>query len=155
MDYKKIFFTTSLIGTLYSYSAVILDYINFYKIAGTVFTLKYGLLPNPVVTPCFWGAFAFLLCAIITYKFLKADKTDLTKFKYFILFVVASCTFALSNLSLEFKKFFEAGGKQYIGCSGQTVSNPFLTPCFGGSFIFVILLLVTSYSFRKIKKINV
>lgn len=140
----------AIFGTIFAYTSVFFDFLRFYNIENTIFKVKDCVIPNPVLTPCFWGAFAFLLSIFISFKLIKNYQTKTQK--GFIIYLLGCNAFAWSNFALEINKFLQAGGKQYIGCSGQTVSNPFLTPCFGGSFIFLLLIIVAIITLNTSRK---
>lgn len=183
----------SICGTIFAFTSVYFDYQRFYLVEGSYTKIKDCVIPNPVTTPCFWGAFGFLAAAIWAFviyrKAIGEDplKTrnkskipvnkdrpltvdlDLPEFanshqsgvsgsqklknqqKYFSAFALFGTAFAWANMTKEFIKYFNAGGGQYAGCSGATVTNPFLTPCFGGSVIFLTLFIVSILTYKKLK----
>lgn len=191
----KILLITQLIiaifGTIFAFTSVYFDFQRFYLIEGSYSKIKDCVIPNPVMTPCFWGAFGFLAAAIwafVIYKKAIGDDPLKTKNKskirvnkdrpltvdselpksrqagvsgsqkiknqqkYFSAFALFGTAFAWANMTGEFVKYLNAGGTQYTGCSGATVTNPFLTPCFGGSVIFFALFIISILTFIKLKK---
>lgn len=138
-------FLIALIGTIFSFTSVVFDFTNYYNNCGTIFISNSATIPHPFATPCFYGAFAFLTALILSYLILFKQKKSQ---KYLVSLAAFGSAFAWGNMFLEFNKFFAAKGSPYTGCSGATVTNPFLTACFGGSVIFLILFI---FSFRNKK----
>lgn len=140
---------TALVGTVYAYYNVFWDFVLYKNNCGSLFPVT-TTFTHPFFTPCFYGAFAFLITLVISIFIFKT--TSLKLQKYLISLSAFGVAFAWGNMALEIKKYLQAGSVAYKGCSGAVVSNPLFTPCFGGSVIFVILLLVSLYTFRKLKK---
>jgi hypothetical protein len=158
-------FLVACFGTIFAFTAVFFDFKRFYLIEQTIFKVKDCAIPNPVATPCFYGAFGFLLAAIWSYYILRrsvksrtavvsASHFDTVKKqqKYFVAFAAFGTAFAWANMTLEFIRTNQAAGQPHVGCSGATVTNPFLTPCFGGSVIFLTLLVVSILTYNKLNK---
>lgn len=134
------------LGTIFAFYTVYTDFARFYGLEGTLFKVKNCVIPNPVVTPCFYGAFGFLIAFVLSVKILKTIDLDKIKKKQrTLLFVLIGCTvFAWGNFFFTLYKYFRALSlnEAFTGCSGVTASHPFVTPCFIGSAIFLIALLV-------------
>jgi hypothetical protein len=47
-------------GALFAWTQVVTGFIGFYEYSGTLFKIKDCAIPNPVATPCFYGAIGFL-----------------------------------------------------------------------------------------------
>lgn len=143
---KKYFSIQTLVlaaGTVFAWYTVYQDYARFYNIEGTIFKIQDCVLPNPVTTPCFWGAWAFLIGLIWSWKLMKRfpDSTIARKQKNLVLFLVAGTIFAWTNAIRGIISFYENQGKPTIGCSGLLVTSPFTTACFYGSVLFLASLL--------------
>ena len=142
-----------LAGTLFSWFTVFSDFSRFYNIYGSLTRVSGCAIPNPITTPCFYGAFAFLIAfiwsAIILVKS-KTESTDLrqTRLNYLL---IAGTMFAWSNFGYEIFKFYSSESGVKLSCSGIPTDNVFLTPCFFGSLIFLAALVI---SLRIIKKHN-
>jgi len=133
-----------LVGTLFAWYTVITEFLKFYDVEGTIFRVTDCVFPNPVTTPCFWGAWAFLIALIWAYKILKmsGDEQKINQ-KRLTWLLIAGTIFAWSNNSYQIVKFYtQVGGEPGIGCSGQLITNPFLTSCNIGATIFLIALVV-------------
>ncbi len=135
-----------LIGTLFAWYTVYSDFARFYNLYGTVTRISGCTIPNPVTTPCFYGAFAFLLgfiwSVIILRKIFKGE--EVTKRQRNLRYLlIAGTIFAWSNFALEIYKYYSSQTAVKVSCSGVATDNVFLTPCFYGSVIFLMALIVS------------
>lgn len=143
---KKWFFIQSLVllcGTVFAWYTIYIDYRRFYDIEGTIFKIADCRFPNPVTTPCFYGAWAFLIAFIWSVAILRKKDSLLQKWhqKFLVWFLVAGTLFAWGNFGWGLYKFIANQGKPVIGCSGQLVGDPFGTPCFYGAVLFLLALI--------------
>jgi len=130
-----------LIGVGFAWFTVYQDFARFYGVEGTVFKIQDCILTNPVTTPCFWGAWAFLIAFIWSLFILK--QTDLVRAKSekkLTWLLIASVLFAWGNFGYVLYSFLTSTTGSTKGCSGVLTTNPFATPCFIGSVIFLIAL---------------
>lgn len=142
-----------LAGTVFAFYTVYEDFVRFYDAEGTLFKIADCAYPNPVTTPCFYGAFAFLLGFILSLKALNVPGQDLFKWLRRIFFLsLAGTLFAWGNLGLALYKFYILDSN--IGCSGVPTQSPFITPCFVGAVLFFSALIVSSVLYRKAKRIT-
>lgn len=137
-------------GTIFAWITVVRDFQRFYGYEGTIFKISNCVVPNPVTTPCFYGAFAFLIALIWSIKLLRQNDPSrrLTSQRRLRWLIVASVLFAWGNFAYVAYKFY-APQADHKGCSGIAVSTPFITPCFFGSVIFLIALVVALIVIRK------
>lgn len=141
------------LGSLFSWYTVYQDFSRFYGFYHTIFRIKNCSVPNPVVTPCFYGAFAFVIALVWSLSILKGGaEAQPKRYRHLLWFLVCANIFAWSNFSLGLIKWLRAGGKPIVGCSGLVTSNPFTTPCFIGSAFFFLALLVGVALTRKFAK---
>ena len=154
---KKLFYLQSLVilaGTLFAWYTIFGDFVRFFQVEGTVFKIKDCLAPNPVLTPCFWGSWAFLAALVWSFLILRFPEEKQKKHqKYLVILLVAGTIFGWSNFSLGWLKFMANEGKPTVGCSGVVVANPFSTPCFWGSLFFTASLLSALVAFKKQKSL--
>lgn len=136
-------------GVLFSWYTVFSDFARFYGMEGTIFKIKDCFFPNPVTTACFYGAIAFLIAFIWSIYILKKDDPAKKEFPQTRLswLLAASTIFAWANFANVLYKFY--GENSNIGCSGVPISSPFLTPCFYGSVIFLLSLIVALIIVKK------
>ena len=116
MNLQKFRFIGAFLGVCVSWYATITNFIAFYNIEGTIFKIKDCVLPNPIVTPCFWGAVAFIVTLYFSYKLLKKHNPKHEKYLHKRLFLrllfaddfstlkksLKICTFSLKNILLIF-----------------------------------------------------
>jgi hypothetical protein len=131
--FKNLLIITLLSGVGFSWYTVVNDFLRFHRIYGTVFRIENCLVPNPVTTPCFYGAIAFLIGLILLI---------LRKFKYLRYLLIGGTIFAWINFIYEAVKFYTPSNTAKVGCSGIVVTNIFNTPCFYGAFIYLFALII-------------
>ena len=142
-----------LAGTVFSWMTALVDFMRFYENEGTLLKIKDCVYPNPVTTPCFYGAIAFagaLVVAIILLK--KEGEIQFHVEKRLAMFLTAGTIFAWSNFGLLLYHFYTALPGQGVGCSGVPTSTPFSTPCFYGSVLFLTSLIVSLIILNREKK---
>lgn len=130
---KYLLLISLLSGVIFSWYTVINDFLRFYKIYGTIFRIENCLVPNPVATPCFYGAIAFLVG--ITLLLLK-------NYRYLRYLLIGGTVFAWTNFIYEAVKFYTPTNTPKVGCSGIVVTNIFNTPCFYGAVIYLLALII-------------
>lgn len=135
------------LGVLVSWYATISSFIKFYSYEGTIFRIKDCVIPNPVTTPCFWGALAFAGGLVWAYqKFGKETKKFEKNFLYFMIF---SIIFAWSNFAIELKGIKPNPGALFTVC--VPTGSPFTSACFFGSILFTLSFLATLILVRRKK----
>jgi len=141
------------IGTVFAWTTVYTDFARFYKFYGSLTRIQNCVIPNPITTPCFYGAFAFLGAFIWSLYILKfnTDKKIVHE-KRLLILLIASTIFAWSNLAIEVYNFYLKSGSK-LSCSGVTTNNIFTTACFIGSMIFLGSLIV-SLIINKISRLG-
>lgn len=152
---KKLLWLQSIIllaGTAFAYYTVYSDFqlFNFYE--GTIFKLKDCVVPNPVLTPCFYGAFAFLV-AFIWSLFILKSKEIFKQERRLLLLLIASTIFAWGNFFSVVIRYYTTWLGPKVSCSGTELINPLQTSCFIGSMIFLIALIVAIIILRFSKKV--
>lgn len=132
------------VGSLFSVGTVLGDYMRFYDVEGTIFRIKDCASPNPLMTPCFWGAIAFVVAFFWARRlYYRLERYDMYIYHTSLsVFLVGGSIFAWTNFMRGYLAFINHGSKPIIGCSGQLVTNPFETPCFWGSVLFSISLVI-------------
>ncbi len=146
--FKKLLYTQTIIllgGSIFAWFTVYTDFVRFYGIEGTVFKIKDCALPNPVTTPCFWGAFAFVVALVWSIYILRLvnqseQKKQQSRLNWLL---IASTLFAWGNFFYTAIPFWFRGSTPGVGCSGLLMTNPFATPCFAGSAFFLVALAVS------------
>ncbi len=132
-------------GTAFAWYTVLRDFARFFDLNGTVFKIKdCVVMPNPVTTPCFWGAIGFLIALVWSIKIARKsdEQNKLKQEKYLTWFLIGGTIFGWSNVAILIQRFLASHGKPTIGCSGQIMTSPFTTPCFYGSSFYLLALIV-------------
>jgi hypothetical protein len=139
-----------LVGALFAWTTVYNDFARFYNFEGTLWKISDCVVPNPVTTPCFYGAFAFLIAFIWSLRLLRTtdDARRRRSLKNLGWLLLASVLFALGNFTYVLVRFYSSEGDNR-GCSGVATSSPFLTPCFVGSVIFLVAFFTQLLLVRK------
>ena len=133
-----------LVGTVFAWTTAIVDFLRFYQAEGTLFKINDCLYPNPVTTPCFYGAIAFAIAFAWAIVILKKDgEARSTSEKHLMWLLAAGTAFAWTSFGRLAYNFYTALPGQGIGCSGVPTTNPFITPCFFGATLFLIALIVS------------
>jgi len=139
-----------LVGTVFAWTTAIVDFSRFYQVEGTLFKINDCLYPNPITTPCFYGAIAFAVALIWALALLKKEGEARRKSeKYLMIFLSSGTIFAWKSFARLAYNFYTALPGEGVGCSGAPVSNPFATPCFYGSVLFLLALVVSITIFVK------
>lgn len=139
-----------LVGTVFAWTTAVVDFLRFYQAEGTLFKINDCLYPNPVTTPCFYGAIAFAIAFAWAISLLKKEGEARTKSeKYLAGLLIAGTIFAWTSFGRLAYNFYTALPGQGIGCSGVPTTSPFLTPCFFGATLFLISLLISLIILKK------
>lgn len=150
---KKLFWLQPVVllaGSIFAWYTVYTDFARFYGLYQSFTRIQNCVIPNPITTPCFYGAFAFVaafIWAVIIQKLPRAKQA--VQQSRLVLLLIGSTIFAWSNLAIEiYNYYFKAQGDK-ISCSGVATDNIFTTPCFIGSMIFLISLVISLIIRRK------
>jgi len=142
---KKLLIIQSLVllaGTVFAWSTVAGDFTRFYSVEGTM---------SPIMTPCFYGAWAFLTALIWSLAILAwpSEKQKVHQ-RRLVFLLVGGTLFAWGNFTYGLVKFLANQSQPTIGCSGAMVANPFTTPCFIGALFFFAALLISLVILRTV-----
>lgn len=147
---------TSLLaaGTLYTWYTVVQDFRRFYSYEGTLFKIQDCIVPNPVVTPCFYGAIGFFVALLWSVAILrKRDEVRRRVLQTWLaLFLLAGTIFGAVNTGLVMWRFYTPHEGLAIGCSGVPTDNPFTTPCFIGTSDYLLSFLVAGFAWRLARR---
>lgn len=153
---KKLYVTQVLVllgGMLFSWYTVYADFTRFYDTEGTILKIKDCVYPNPVTTPCFYGAIVFLVAlawAVYVYRD-SIFSSRAKKQQKLWLILLAGTAFGWVNFGFSLLKFYMAPIGEQVTCSGVPTDNPFLTPCFWGSVIYLTAFALSWFIIKKDK----
>ena len=148
-------YTTSLlmflaIGNLIAWSTITLGFIRFYRVEGTFLKFTNCVFPNPLITPCFFGAIAFLIALVWAVSLLSVPMPSAIQgYTRLWRFLLAATIFGWSNVAYEFWKWNQSPSGLLISCSAQSVSSPFQSSCLYGSAMFLAAWLAVGLRMRK------
>ena len=133
-----------LTGTIFAWFTVYSDFSRFYNLYGSLTKISGCTIPNPITTPCFYGAFAFLGAFIWSlYLHKMPQEKIIVQQKRLSILLIGSTIFAWSNLALEIYNFYIQKASSRVSCSGVATDNIFTTACFIGSMIFLVALIIS------------
>ncbi len=141
------------IGTIYAWSILYGDFQRFFQSGGTLFSFVTKPIAHPALTPCFYGAFFFLIAFIWSLYIIKiGDVAKAIKQKeYLLILLIGGTIFSWSSNSLNVYKWIKAGGEEFVGCTGLMSSNPFITPCFVGAGLFAVAMIIAIIAYKDQK----
>lgn len=139
-----------VVGSIIAWSTVIKNFINFYQVEGTLFKVMDCNFTNPVLTPCFWGAIAFIIALIWAVSlYTKRGQANQTKQQWWLfLLLIASTIFGWANVVYEEWQIILAHGGAVTGCSG-TMTSITQSSCMYGSIMFLIAMVATWMIIKK------
>jgi hypothetical protein len=138
-EYKKLLTIILLGGSIFAWTTVYHDFVRFFNLYGDLFRIYDCEIPNPVTTPCFYGAIAFVISLILVL---------LKKFQTLFYLLIFGTLFAVGNFSYEVYKFYSTSGVK-TSCSGVVTDNVFTTPCFFGAVIYTLALVTILFARKK------
>ncbi len=132
-------------GTVFSWVTLAFDYRRFFASGGQVFELSGCAVANPLVTPCFYGALAFLLAFGWSVLILRARADEVSgKLGRLRLLLVAGTLFAWGNFVYVVYRYVQAKPASVFTCPpGEPAVYPLTAPCFYGALIFTAALIVS------------
>lgn len=125
-------------GMIVSWAAVVRQFQNFFQYYDTIFRFRDCVAPNPLVTPCFYGAVAFLIAFIWSLTLLKSP--TLARARRLKGLLIFGTVFALSVLIYEAFDYYKIFTGPIQSCAPGV--PPLQTPCFYG-FIFFTTSAIT------------
>ena len=145
---KSLLYLQSLIllgGVVFAWYTVFGDFSRFIGAGYPITQFQGCSVPNPLATPCFYGAIMFIVTLILSLIILSAeDALKKSKNQKILLWLLlAGALFAWSNFGYQLYKFYAPRTGIYIGCSGIAVTHPVYTPCFTGAVIYLAAFIVS------------
>jgi len=139
-------------GTAFSWLTLVADYRRFFAAGGHAFELSGCVVQNPLVTPCFYGALAFLGAFIWSIVVLRSPPhAALARERGLAWLLAAGTLFAWGNFAYEVFRFVSARTvPSAFSCPpGDSAGNPLLAPCFYGALIFLAALVTALVILRR------
>jgi hypothetical protein len=139
------------IGTGFSWITLIFDYRRFFASGGHVLQFSGCVVTNPIITPCFYGALAFLVAFVSALMILRSTSAmALKRQRGLQLLLAAGTIFAWGNFFYEVYRFMQPkpAASAFSCPAGEVAINPLMTPCFYGALIFLTALVVSVFIIR-------
>ena len=131
-------------GTAFSWFTLVADYRRFFAAGGRVFELSGCIVQNPLATPCFYGAVAFLIAFIWSIAVQRSSGEVLLRRERGLVWLLAAGTvFAWGNFAYEVIRYLSAqkAASAFSCPPGEAGANPLLAPCFYGALVFLAALV--------------
>jgi hypothetical protein len=139
-------------GTVVAWNAVYVDFSLFYQTYGTIFKITHCTTPNPIITPCFYGAIAFLVALVWSLRMVNKMGVDLFQNqKRLVYLLIASTLFGWANFAHMLYGYYTATPSAF-SCVVAPGTNPLHTPCFFGSVFFLASLITAVIALVQLKK---
>ncbi len=145
---KKLLALQSVIlfaGTVFAWSKLIPQFVDFYALYGTFFRVSDCIVPNPFVTACFYGSAAFLVALYASVRlYQNPNVKGVRNLRNFLVFCV---TFAGSVVLSEAATYYHwISSSISVTCSPGIA--PIYTPCFTGMLCFLAAAVVAFFAVR-------
>ena len=124
-------------GTVIAWSTVVLAFSRFYRAEGTLLKVTNCRFPNPITTPCFYGAIAFVLALLWAASLASGAKPRVHGYEGLWWLLLASTIFGWSNVAYEFWRWGQSPTGFIVSCTTESISSPFQSPCLYGSTMFL------------------
>ncbi len=134
------------LGTAFSWSTLFFDYRRYFAAGGHAFELSGCAVANPLVTPCFYGAMAFLAAFVWALAVLRSPSAAVARRQRGLSALLAAGTvFAWGNFAYEVYRFSQphAAASAFSCPAGEAAAHPLTTPCFYGALIYLAALVVS------------
>lgn len=140
-------------GSIFAWYTVFGDFKRFLNAGGEILNFSGCRFPNPLVTPCFYGAIVFLIALVVSLAvILGGAKNPLPKQRFLNWLLFAGTIFAWSNFGYEMYKFYQPHTEPLLSCSGTLAKHPIYTPCFTGAIIYLAAFIISLIIIKALKK---
>jgi hypothetical protein len=140
------------LGTAFSWLTLFIDYRRFFAAGGRVFEVSGCAVTNPLLTPCFYGALAFLAAFLWSVAVLRSVPEGVTQRQRGLNWLlIAGTVFAWGNFAYEVYRFSQPQPTvSAFSCpKDEALVHPLMTPCFYGAMIYLAALVVSIFILRS------
>ncbi len=140
-----------LLGSVIAWVTNVQGFRVFYDLEGTIFKFQDCVITNPFLTPCFWGATAFVVLFVWSLFLLrKSNQNKQQKHLSLLLPILFGCMlFGWGNVVIEAVRFYGNPPGVITGCGGKPLLNPFTSSCFFGSILFTLSFFLVLWLNKK------
>jgi len=125
---------TILGGAVFAWTTLFGQFERFLGVYHTLFRFADCIMPNPLITPCFYGAVAFLVAlGWSAYLIVRPSMRGDVWLSRLLLFGVFFALAVLGYEAAEYYKWIDFGGVS-VSCAPGV--HPLATPCFTGLLFF-------------------
>lgn len=128
-------------GSAFAWTTVLGDVSHFAAAGGHLWRFRGCSVPNPLATPCFYGAVVFVVALVWAISQLQGQG-DRRVQRQLVGMLVAGTVFAWGNFGWELWRYERAAGGAFHSCSGALAVHPIKTPCFTGAVLYLSALIV-------------
>ncbi len=139
-------------GALFAWSIVATDLYRFTLTGGDLTQFRGTALPNPLITPCFYGAIALTVALRWAIR-LQRRGDDARGERQLAWLLLAGTLFTLGSLGYECSGLSgpRPAGSPSI-CTVGAMLNPLATPCFVGFLFYLAGLVLTLVVARAVRR---
>ncbi len=142
---------TLLGGALFAWTTLFAQFEKFLNLYGTLFRFADCVMPNPLITPCFYGSVAFVVaCVWSAWLIKKPSSTGDLWISRFLGFGVVFALAVLGYEAIEYYHLIDFGGVS-VSCAPGV--HPLQTPCFTGLLFFLAAYLL-SFALLRVERTN-
>ncbi len=134
-------------GTIFAWSNFLPLVSHFYALYGTLARVAGCTIPNPFLTPCFYGSFAFLVALLWSVSIY--ERPSLVQERRLRNFLLLCVVFAGSVVAYEAAQYYKIISDA-VSVSCTPGASPFKTSCFYGTFIFIAAYIAAIVATRRL-----
>lgn len=138
-------------GSVFAWTTVLGDVTRFAAAGGHLWRFRGCSVPNPLATPCFYGAVVFVVALVWAISQLQTQG-DRRVQRQLVVMLVAGTLFAWGNFAWELWRYERAAGGAFKSCSGALAVHPIQTPCFTGAVLYLSALVVAWLAARALAR---
>ena len=145
-------FVVLVAGNIVAWSTVVLSYRAFFQAGYGILNFRGCTVANPLATPCFYGAVAFLIA--LAWAGMRISEPTAKSFRHLSWLLVASAIFGWVNVIFEIYKINANAGK-IVACGARTVTSIYQSSCLYGTIAFTLALILSFLIYKKLKSESV
>jgi hypothetical protein len=148
----KVLVLTLLAGVIFAFATLYGEFRYFYDLEGTIWKFQDCATTNPFLTPCFFGAIAFVIAlvwsAVNAFRFTGEKQTR--HYKYLSFLLAGGTLFAWGNFAITVVKYYQGAGS--IACGAVPIEHPLQSSCFVGALLYTAAFTVCLFIRKKLQK---